>query len=163
MMRKVDATSGNLPKLIFIYTIPLILTTVLQNLFDIADKAVLGNMAGTTAVASIAATTTVTSLIINGAVGLSTGTAIILARFVGQKNEEKIRKTIDTSIITSIIIGVLVAAVGYFLTPLFLTFTNCPKECYDGSLVYMRIIIVATPVTLLYNYGSAILRTLGDS
>lgn len=163
MMRKVDATSGNLPKLIFIYTIPLILTTVLQNLFDIADKAVLGNMAGTTAVASIAATTTVTSLIINGAVGLSTGTAIILARFVGQKNEEKIRKTIDTSIITSIIIGVLVAAVGYFLTPLFLTFTNCPKECYDGALVYMRIIIVATPVTLLYNYGSAILRTLGDS
>ena len=67
MMRKVDATSGKLPKLIFIYTIPLILTTVLQNLFDIADKAVLGNMAGTTAVASIAATTTVTSLIINGA------------------------------------------------------------------------------------------------
>lgn len=163
MMRKVDATSGNLPKLIFIYTIPLILTTVLQNLFDIADKAVLGNMAGTTAVASIAATTTVTSLIINGAVGLSTGTAIILARFVGQKNEEKIRKTIDTSVITSLFIGLLVAAVGYFLTPLFLTFTNCPKECYDGALVYMRIIIVATPVTLLYNYGSAILRTLGDS
>ena len=88
MMRKVDATSGKLPKLIFVYTIPLILTTVLQNLFDIADKAVLGNMAGTTAVASIAATTTVTSLIINGAVGLSTGTAITLARFVGQKNEE---------------------------------------------------------------------------
>ena len=163
MMRKVDATSGNLPKLIFIYTIPLILTTVLQNLFDIADKAVLGNMAGTTAVASIAATTTVTSLIINGAVGLSTGTAIILARFVGQKNEEKIRKTIDTSVITSLFIGLFVAAVGYFLTPLFLTFTNCPKECYDGALVYMRIIIVATPVTLLYNYGSAILRTLGDS
>ena len=163
MMRKVDATSGNLPKLIFIYTIPLILTTVLQNLFDIADKAVLGNMAGTTAVASIAATTTVTSLIINGAVGLSTGTAIILARFVGQKNEEKIRKTIDTSVITSLFIGFLVATVGYFLTPLFLTFTNCPKECYDGALVYMRIIIVATPVTLLYNYGSAILRTLGDS
>ena len=163
MMRKVDATSGNLPKLIFIYTIPLILTTVLQNLFDIADKAVLGNMAGTTAVASIAATTTVTSLIINGAVGLSTGTAIILARFVGQKDEGKIRKTIDTSVITSLFIGLLVAAVGYFLTPLFLTFTNCPKECYDGALVYMRIIIVATPVTLLYNYGSAILRTLGDS
>lgn len=163
MMRKVDATSGNLPKLIFIYTIPLILTTVLQNLFDIADKAVLGNMAGTTAVASIAATTTVTSLIVNGAVGLSTGTAIILARFVGQKNEKKIRKTIDTSIITSLSIGLLVAVVGYILTPFFLKATNCPKECYDGALIYMRIIIVATPVTLLYNYGSAILRTLGDS
>ena len=163
MMRKVDATTGNLPKLIIIYTIPLILTTVLQNLFDMVDKAVLGNMAGTTAVASIAATTTVTSLIINGAVGLSTGTAIILARFVGQKDEGKIRKTIDTSVITSLFIGLLVAVVGYFLTPFFLTATNCPRECYDGALVYMRIIIVATPITLLYNYGSAILRTLGDS
>lgn len=162
-MRKVDATQGKLPKQIIIYTIPLILTTVLQNLFDIADKAVLGNMAGTIAVASIAATTTVTSLIVNGAVGLSTGTAIILARFVGQKAQEKIRKTIDTSIITSLAVGLHVAVAGFFLTPFFLKATNCPNECYGGALIYMRIIMVATPVTLLYNYGSAILRTLGDS
>lgn len=163
MMKKVDATQGELPRLIIIYTIPLILTTILQNLFDIADKAVLGNMAGTTAVASIAATTTVTALIISGAVGLSTGTAIVLARFVGQKCEERIRKTIDTSVITSLSVGLLVAVAGVFLTPFFLNVTNCPDECYNGALIYMRIVIAATPVTLLYNYGAAILRTLGDS
>ena len=88
MAKNVDTTKGNLVKLIFIYTIPLILTTIIQDLFNMADKAVLGNMAGSTAVASVGATGTVTSLIINGAVGLSTGTAIILARYVGQKNEE---------------------------------------------------------------------------
>ena len=163
MMKKIDATQGALPKLIFVYTIPLILSTILQTLFDVADKAVLGNMAGTVAVASIAATTTVTSLIINGAVGLSTGTAIVLARFIGQKNEERIRSIIDTSIITSIAVGVIVAIAGIFLAPIFLTVTNCPEECYSGALVYMRIIIAASPATLLYNFGASIIRTLGDS
>lgn len=162
-MKKVDATQGPLSKLIFIYTIPLILATILQTLFDVADKAVLGNMAGTTAVASIAATTTVSSLIINGAVGLSTGTAIVLARFIGQKDEERIRVTVDTSLITSVALGVIVAVAGLFLTPIFLNVTNCPAECYDGALIYMRIIIAASPATLLYNYGASILRTLGDS
>ena len=155
-MKKVDATQGALSKQIIIYTIPLIITVILQNLFDMADKAVLGNMAGTTAVASIAATTTVSSLIISGAVGLSTGTAIVLARFVGQKCEERMRKTIDTSVITSIWLGVIVAFLGLILAPFFLKVTNCPNECYDSALVYMRIVIAATPITLLYNYGSAI-------
>ena len=160
MRKKVDATQGSLPKLILLYTVPIILSSILQALFNIADKAVLGNMAGTNAVASIAATGTISTLIINGAIGLSTGTAIVLARFVGQKDNKKIRATIDTSIITSIVIGCIVAVAGYFLAPIFLTATNCPESCYDGAVIYMRIVIAAAPVTLLYNFGSAILRTL---
>ena len=135
-MKKVDATQGPLVKLIFIYTIPLILSTILQSLFSIADKAVLGNMAGPSAVAAIGATGTVTELIINGAVGLSTGTAIVLARFVGQKDEKNIRETIDTSLITSVAFGLIVAVAGFILAPVFLTVTNCPEECYDGALLY---------------------------
>ena len=163
-MKKVDATQGNLSKQIFIYAIPLILSTILQTLFDVTDKAVLGNMANDTAVASIGATSTVTALIINGAVGLSTGTAIVLARVVGQKNKERIRSTIDTSLITSLCLGLIVAVCGLIFSPDFLNLTDCPQgECYDGALIYMRIVIAAAPATLLYNYGSAILRTLGDS
>jgi Na+-driven multidrug efflux pump len=162
-MKKVDATQGSLVKLIFIYTIPLILSTILQSLFSIADKAVLGNMAGPSAVAAIGATGTVTELIINGAVGLSAGTAIVLARFVGQKDEKNIRETIDTSLITSVAFGLIVAVAGFILAPVFLTLTNCPEECYGGALIYMRIYLSAAPATLLYNYGSAILRTLGDT
>ncbi|MBE6642472.1 MAG: MATE family efflux transporter [Ruminococcaceae bacterium] len=163
MIKKVDATEGPLTKLIFIYTIPLILASIMQNLFNIADQAVLGNMAGTSAVASIAATSTVSSLIISGAVGLSAGTTIVLARFVGQKDKERIRKTIDTSVITSILIGLIVAVAGVSLAPFFLDVTKCPKECYSGALLYMRIVISAAPATLLYNYGASILRALGDS
>ena len=162
-MKKVDATQGSLAKLIFSYTIPLVLTTILQSLFSITDKAVLGNMAGPAAVASIGATGTVTELIINGAVGLSTGTAIVLARFVGQKDREKIRATIDTSVITSVALGLIVAITGLFLSPVFLSATGCPEECFSGALIYMRMYLAAAPATLLYNYGSAVLRALGDT
>lgn len=162
-MKKVDATKGPLTKLIFIYTLPLILTTIIQDLFTIADKAVLGNMAGSTAVAAIGATGTVTTLILNGAVGLSSGASIVLARFVGQKNDEKIRETIDTSIVMSLAFGLVVAVAGFFLAPVFLTATRCPAECYSGALIYMRIYLAGAPATLLYNYGSAIMRTLGDT
>jgi len=163
MAKKVDATKGKLVRLIFIYTIPIILSTILQNLFNIADKAVLGNWAGSDAVASIGATTTISGLIINGALGLSTGTAIILARYVGQKDNEKIKKTVDTALITATLIGIVLAFAGVLLTPTFLTLTNCPSECYDGAVIYMRICLAGAPASLLYNYSSAILRTLGDT
>lgn len=162
-MKKIDATQGSLTKYIFAYTFPLILSTILQSLFSIADKAVLGNLAGTVAVASVAATGTVSSLIINGAVGLSSGTSIVLARFIGQKDEQKIRATIDTSLITSLALGLLVAVLGFFLAPVFLTVTNCPADCFDGAVLYMRITLMAAPATLLYNYGAAILRVIGDT
>lgn len=163
MIKKVDATSGSLVKLIFIYTVPLIVSSILQNLFHISDKAVLGNMAGNAAVASIAATGTVTELIISTAIGLATGTSIVLARAVGQRNQAKIRETIDTSLVTSVGLGLVLAVIGFLLSPALLTVTKCPKECYDGALLYMRIYLAAAPATLLYNYGSAILRALGDT
>ena len=163
MIKSIDYTKGSVARSVLIYAVPLMLATIMQNLFSIVDTAVLGNMAGTVDVASIAATGTVSSLIINGAVGLSTGTAIVLARFIGQKSKEKIRSTVDTSLLTSVVLGLIVAVAGMFLAPVFLTVTNCPEECYNGALIYMRIVIAAAPATLLYNYGSAILRTLGDT
>ena len=163
MKKKIDATKGSLIPLIFAYSIPLILTTIMQHLFEIVDKAVLGNMADTTAVAAVGATGTITSLIINGFVGLSSGTAIVLARYVGKRDEEKIRTTIDTSLMAGFGFGVLVAILGVILAPAFLTLTGCPKECYEGAVIYIRIYIAAAPATLLYNYGSSVLRTLGDT
>lgn len=161
--KKVDATQGPLVQLIFAFALPLVLTTLLQDLFNIADKAVLGNMAGSIAVAAIGATGTITSLIINGAVGLSTGTSIVLARFIGQKDDEKIRSTIDTALISGILIGIIIAVVGVIFSPAFLIATNCPEECYRGALIYIRIYISGAPFTLFYNYGAAIMRTLGDT
>lgn len=162
-MRKVDATQGNLVKLIFLYTIPLILTNIVQHLFTLIDTAVLGNMADTLAVASVGATTTITSLILNGITGLATGTSIVLARYIGQKDEQKIRTAIDTSILTGVGFGMIVAIFGVILAPILLELVRCPEDCYDGAVLYLRILIAAAPITMLYNYGAAILRTMGDT
>ena len=163
MKRNVDALHGSLIPLILTYTFPLILTTIAQHLFEIVDKAVLGNMADTVAVASVGATGVITSLAINGFVGLASGTAIVLGRYIGQRDEEKIRSAIDTSLIAGFGFGVLIAIIGLLASPAFLTLTNCPRECYDGALLYIRIYISAAPATLLYNYGATVLRTLGDT
>ena len=161
--KKIDATQGPLIPLIFSYTIPLILTTLIQHFFDLVDKAVLGNMADTTAVAAVGATGSITSLVINGFVGLSAGASIVLARYVGQRDEAKMRKTIDTALTAGFGFGIVVAIIGILFAPFFLNITNCPEECYEGALIYIRIYVGAAPATLLYNYGSAILRTLGDT
>lgn len=163
MAKKIDATSGSLVKQIFVYTIPLILSTIMQNLFTIADKAIAGQMAGSVAVASIGATAVVTNLVLNGVIGLSTGTSIILARYVGQKDKEKMRKTIDTSIATSLIFGLIVAVVGFFFAPMILEAVDCPKKCFEDAVTYLRIYLGAAPAFLCYNYAAAILRTMGDT
>lgn len=162
-MKRLDATQGSLVKLIFGFAIPMIITTLIQHLFDIADKAVLGQMADAVAVASVGVTGSVTSLILNGFVGLATGSGIVLARFVGQKNEQKIKETIETSLLSSIAFGCLVAAVGCIFAPSLLRLINCPADCFDGALVYIRIYILSAPAALLYNYGAVIVRTLGDT
>jgi len=162
-MKRPDATQGSLVKLIFQFSIPLMITTLLQHLFDIADKAVLGQMADAVAVASVGVTGSVTSLILNGFVGLATGSGIVLARFIGQKNEKKIKETIETSLLASLLFGCIVAAVGIIFAPNLLRLINCPDDCFEGALVYMRIYIASAPAALLYNYGATIVRTLGDT
>ena len=162
-MRKIDATSGPLMKLMIIYTIPLIISSLIQHLFTIVDQAVLGHMADTSAVASVGASGNITTLIINGFIGLSSGATLALARYVGQQNEEKIRKTIDTSLVSGLGFGVIVGIFGYALSPMLLDLTLCPKECYDGALLYLRIRFIFAPVELFNNYGTGILRTLGDT
>lgn len=162
-MRKVDTTQGNLVKLIFIYTIPLMLTTMIQHFFTFVDTAVLGNMADTAAVASVSATNTIISLVLNGITGLATGTNIVLARYIGQKDQEKMRSTIDTSLLTGVGFGIVVAVVGILLAPILMRLVDCPEACFDGAVLYLQIYIAAAPITLLYNYGAAILRTMGET
>ncbi len=163
MAKKIDATQGNLIKQIFKFVIPLALSTILQNLFNLTDKAVAGQMAGSSAVASIGATGTVITLVINAAIGLSTGVTVILARYVGQKKKDQIRKTIETALLTSLFLGLIIAVAGFFLSPFALKAIDCPEECFSGAVLYMRIYLGAAPAFLCYNYSSAILRALGDT
>ena len=146
---RVDATNGSLFKLIIIYAVPLICSSLVQNMFNAVDLVVLGNMADSTAVASVGATTAIIHLLVNGFIGIAGGTRIILAHQIGAKDKEGIKRSIDTSIIMALFIGIFVAVVGIVLAPFFLRVTNCPKDCFDGAVIYIRIYTAAAPAILL--------------
>ena len=161
--KKVDATTGTLWKKIIIYAIPLILGAVVQNCFNAVDLIVLGNMANSSAVASIGATGSITSLLVNSFIGISGGSQLILAKMFGAKDREGTQKTVNTSLITALCLGFMILGFGIPLAPKLLDWTGCPKSCLEGAIVYLRIYIMAAPFILLYNFGSSILRASGDS
>ena len=160
---KLDVTSGSIPKGILRYAVPLMFSTLLQYLFNAVDIAVLGNMADTAAVAAVGATSSIISVIMSGFVGFSSGCKIILARQIGEGDEERVKKTVDTSMISAAAIGVLLSVIGFFLAPLFLNWTSCPADCIDASKLYMRIYLLSAPAIMLYNFGSSVLISIGDT
>lgn len=161
--KRIDLTTAPLFSAIVRFSIPLIIGSLIQLLFNAIDIIVLGKLADTTAQASVSATSAVTSLLINSFIGFSTGTNIILARFLGAKDRENIRKTVDTSILAAGAIGVVIALVAIFLSPLLLELTNCPAACHEGATLYLRIYLFSTPAILIYNFGAAIIRVSGDT
>jgi len=161
--KRADLLNGPLFSSIVKFSIPLIIGHLIQILFNAVDIAVLGNMASTVDVASVGVTGAVTGLLINAFVGFSTGTNIILARFLGARDEENVRRTVDTSILAAAITGAVIAVVGLFVAPLILSMIDCPAECRDGAILYLRIYLCATPAILIYNFGAAIIRVSGDT
>lgn len=161
--RKIDATNGPVVPQIIRYSIPLILSTLVQSLFNAVDVAVLGNMADSGAVASVGATSSIISLIVNSFVGISSGVKVLLARFVGERSREKARVTVDSAVILAVVLGLFISVLGWIGAPWFLQLTNCPQNCYDGALLYIRIYVSAAPAILLYNFCSAILMTAGNT
>lgn len=132
-------------------------------MFNAIDIMVLGNMADATSVASVGATGSIFALLVNGFVGISAGLKILLARYIGAREEKKTNDSISTALIFASVFGAVVAVMGYFIAPAFLTFTDCPADCYDGAVLYLRIYLAATPAVLLYNFGSSVLTASGDT
>lgn len=162
-VKNIDATQGRLFPSIILYAIPLILTTLIQTLFNSIDLIVLRFAASSIEIASVGATSTIISLLVNTFIGLAGGTNVLLARFIGARDSENTRYTVSTSLIASFFIGIAAAAAGFFLAAPFLRLTNCPDDCFNGALLYLRIYILASPAILVYSFGSNILRTSGDT
>ena len=158
-----DLTKGPILKSVLLYSIPIMLASLIQNLFNSADIMVVGNLGSSLAVAAVGATGPIVSLLVNTFVGLSAGTNILLARFVGSKDSKNIHKTVDTSIISSFAIGIIVAIVGMICAGLFLEITDCPADCFESAKLYLMIYFCASPAIMVYNFGAAVIRVNGDS
>jgi len=162
--KRIDATQGPLFKSILLYAFPLILSTLIQHCFNSVDLIVLGQLTeNSNATAAVGATSAITSLLVNTFVGIASGAKIILARQFGAKDEKAIRKTANTVLLTAVGLGILIAAFGIPFAPNFLDITKCDPACTDDARIYLCIYIAAAPAILLYNFGSAILTSSGDS
>ncbi len=160
---EMDMCNGPLFQKIIIFSIPLILSGMLQLLFNAADIVVVGRFAGKEALAAVGSTSSLTNLLVNVFMGLSIGANVLVARFYGAGQKKELDEMIHTAIATSVIAGVFLIFAGFFLAKPALNLMGTPEDVIDHSVLYMRIYFAGMPVLMLYNFGSAVLRAIGDT
>lgn len=162
---EIDMTHGPILKKLLLFTVPLILSSILQLLFNAADVVVVGRFAqqGDLCLAAVGSTGSLTSLIVNMFVGLSVGTNVVAARAWGSGDHKAMEESVHTSMLVSIVSGVILAVVGVIGARVFLEWMNTPGEVIDLSSLYLRIYFAGMPANMIYNFGSAILRSVGDT
>ena len=126
--------NGPMFKSILTYAVPIMIGALIQNLFHSADMMVLGNMADDVAVASVGATGTVINLVVTAFVSLATGTNVVLSRALGAKDRDRVDSVVDTSIMISIAVGIIILVVGNIVSEPLLRLLKCPEDCYDGAV-----------------------------
>lgn len=160
---EIDMCNGPLFSKIVLFSVPLMLSGILQLLFNAADVIVVGKFAGHESLAAVGATTALVNLLINIFVGLSVGANVMVARYYGGQKLKDLEETIHTSMLLAVIGGVILIVVGVALTPPLLRLMGTPNNILPLSVLYLRIIFIGMPVTLIYNFGAAILRAVGDT
>lgn len=160
---EMDMCNGPLFSKLIIFSIPLILSGMLQLLFNAADIVVVGRFAGETALAAVGSTSSLTNLLVNVFMGLSIGANVLVARFYGAGQKKELDEMIHTAIATSIIAGIILVFAGFCLSKPALTLMGTPDDVIKQSVLYMRIYFAGMPAMMLYNFGSAILRAIGDT
>lgn len=163
MKKQIDMCSGPLLGNILWYTVPIILTGVLQLLFNAADLVVVGQFSGSLSVAAVGATGSLTTLIVNLFVGLSVGVGVLVAQSIGGNRTQDITFTVHTAIPLAMISGLALTVIGVVGTPQFLRWMSTPDDVLPLSTTYMQIYFLGMIPTMLYNFGAAILRAAGDS
>ena len=160
---EIDMTNGPLVGKIIRFAIPLALSGILQLLFNAADIIVAGRFAGSQALAAVGSTSALINLIVNLFIGLSIGVNVLVARYYGAGNRKDLHETVHTAVLISIISGVVLVFIGILLARPLLELMATPEDVIDQSVLYMCIYFVGMPVMMLYNFGAAILRAVGDT
>ena len=159
----VDMTYGDISKQLFMFTIPILLSQILQQFYNIADTAIIGRYIGTDALAAIGSTGLLISVIVNFFIGLSTGVSAVIANQFGANEYDKLKKSISTLLAVSVLLGI-VFTIGslIFMKPI-INILQTPKGVYSLAIDYLKICFLGITFQLLYNIGTAILRALGNT
>lgn len=156
-------TSGAIFKKIVAFAVPLIFTNLLQILFNMCDVLVLGIFVNDRAVAAVGGTSALINLIVGLFVGLSVGANVMVSAYLGKKDEERVRRTVGTSLLVAVIVGTGLIFVGVFGAKTFLEWMSCDENVIDMSATYLKIYFIGMPVMMVYNFCAAILRAAGET
>ena len=160
---KINPTTGKLVPSMLLFALPIAFGAIVQTLFHACDLVVVRMAADSVAVASVGATSVVTSLFVTSAVGLSSGVNIVLARLIGAREYERAKRLISTAILTALAVGVVVALLGVVFGDDILRLMNCPEDCFEGARIYFIVYVLAAPFILLYNFAATVIRVDGDT
>lgn len=159
-----DMTQGSILLNTFKFAIPLMLASFLQLLYNAADLIVVSRFAGSNSMASVGATTPITNLLVNIFMGISLGTSVIVSRKFGARRIKEMNRAVHTSVLLSVVLGIASGICGFFLAEPLLILMGAPEgEVLEGAILYMRIIFLGVPAVVVYNFGAAILRAVGDT
>ena len=159
----IDMLHGSLPKGILAYAIPLALTGILQQFFNAADVAVVGQFVGKEAMAAVGAAGPIVSLLVNFFTGNSLGTSIVIAQMTGAGDRSGVKKAVHTSVLFSFLGGLMITLIGEIAAVPTLRALSVPDEVFSMALVYLRIYFASVPATALCSFIASILRSHGDS
>jgi len=159
----IDMLTGPLWGKVLLFALPLMLSSVLQLLFNAADVVVVGRFAGKEALAAVGSTSSLINLFVNLFIGLSVGTNVTVARDLGAGRADNVSRSVHTSIALALISGALLTVAGVALSGQMLVLMKSPPDVIDLSALYLRIYFCGMPANMLYNFGSAILRAQGDT
>ena len=160
---EMDMCNGPLLGKIIVFAIPVMLSGILQLLFNAADIVVVGRFAGNEALAAVGSTSSLINLLVNLFIGLSVGTNVLVARFYGAGLKRELNEVVHTAIATAIVSGAILVVIGCALAGPALRLMGTPDDVINLAALYMRIYFCGMPVMMVYNFGSAVLRAVGDT
>lgn len=164
--QKLDMLNGSIWNKLPVFALPIAATGILEQLFNASDIAIVGNFAQTdktAAVAAVGANSPIIGLILNLFIGIALGANVVIANAIGRDDRQTVQKAVHTSMVVSVIGGVLVAIIGELIAEPLLTALNVPDDVLELALLYLRIYFLGMPVILLYNFEAAIFRSIGET
>lgn len=164
--KDIDMLNGSIWNMIPRYALPVAMTSILEQLFNASDIAVVGNFTGsngTTAVAAVGANSSIIGLLVNLFVGIALGANVVIANSIGHNDNNTVHRAVHTSVIMSVAGGIMVTVIGELVASPLLKSLNVPDDVFPYALLYLRIYLLGMPVILLYNFESAIFRSIGET
>lgn len=160
---QVNMLEGRLGKKILFFALPLAGCSILQQLFNSTDVAVVGRFSGSQAIAAVGSNGPLINLMVLLFTGLAVGANVLISRYIGQREKEKANEASHTVILLSVVCGFFLLIIGQFLSKPILVLMNTPNDVIELASVYLKIYFLGMPFVMIYNFGSAILRSIGDT